>query len=109
MFWRNRRRRRRALRSVILVRLNSHQIEQAKEVNGRRKQITHALLCGPHGQIFGTEHQCRKYYAVWKNIFPKTLPAHFETKAWEIADYKSTFGLVERLIEAEKSPGSVSL
>ena len=101
MFWKQRRRRRQAARAVILVRLTTDQIEHAKEVNGRRKQITHALLCGPHGQIFGTERQCRKYYTVWKDIFPSTLPSHFETKSWEIADYRSTFNLVSRLIEAE--------
>lgn len=108
MFGRQRRRRRRAARSVILVRLTEGQIERAKEANGQRKQITHALLCGPHGQIFGTERHCRKYYAVWKNIFPKTLPRHFETEAWEITDYRSTFGLVERLIEAEESPARLA-
>ena len=80
------------------------QIEQAKGANGQRKQITHALLCSPHGQIFGTEKQCRRYYAVWKTIFPKLFPSHFETKNWEIARYESTFGLVERLIEAEEAP-----
>ena len=101
MFGRKRRLQRRAARSVILVQLTSEQIERAKEINGRRKQITHAVLCGPHGQIFGTERHCRKYYAVWKKIFPGILPRHFETKSWEIADYTSTFGLVERLIEAE--------
>lgn len=109
MFLKRRRTRRRASRSLILVRLSKDQIERAKEVNGRRKQITHSLLCGPHGQIFGTETHCRKYYAVWKKIFPNLFPAHFETKTWEITDYETTFGLVERLIEAEEDPGSASV
>lgn len=102
MFWTRRSRRRRASRRLILVRLTKDQIERAKEANGRRKQITHALLCAPHGQIFGTEIHCRKYYAVWKTIFPKLFPAHFETDDWDIADYESTFDLVNRLIEAEE-------
>ena len=106
MFWKQRSRRRRASQRLILVRLSKDQIERAKEVNGRRKQITHALLCGPHGQLFGTEIHCRKYYAAWKTIFPKLFPGHFETDDWEIADYESTFGLVERLIEAEEGPQS---
>lgn len=35
---------------LILVTLNKEQIEKAKEVNGDRKKITHALLCGSSGQ-----------------------------------------------------------
>ena len=101
MFWRQRSRRRRVARSLILVRLSKDQIERAKEINGRRKQITHALLCGPHGQLFGTEIHCRKYYAAWKTIFPKLFLGHFETNGWEIADYESTFDLVNLLIEEE--------
>ena len=50
--------------SLILVTLTSDQIEQAKATNGKRKQITHAFLCGPYGKIFGTEMQCRKCYSV---------------------------------------------
>ena len=31
---------------LILVTLNPEQIAKAKEANGKRKRITHALLCG---------------------------------------------------------------
>ncbi len=93
--------RRQSKRKLVLVRLSPKQIKRAKEVNGQRKQITHALLCGRHGQIFGTETHCRKYYAAWKVIFPKVFPAHFETDDCEIADYESTFNLVNRLSAAE--------
>ncbi|EGR1559814.1 hypothetical protein D6Y19_24695 [Vibrio parahaemolyticus] len=55
--------------SLILVALSEEQITQAKAANGQRKKITHALLCGSYGQIFGTEKQCLKYYNAWKDIF----------------------------------------
>ena len=54
---------------LILVSLNKAQIARARKANGKRKQITHALLCGPYGQIFSTEKQCLKYYLVWRDIF----------------------------------------
>lgn len=83
---------------LILVTLNKEQIEKAKEVNGARKQITHALLCGSSGQLFGTEKQCRKYYSVWANIFPNIFIKAFESDNQEITDYSSTFDLVNILI-----------
>lgn len=45
---------------LTLVTLSPEQIAKAKETNGARKKITHALICGPHGQMFGTEAQCLK-------------------------------------------------
>ena len=36
---------------LTLVALNQEQITKAKEVNGKRKQITHAVICGPYGQL----------------------------------------------------------
>lgn len=83
---------------LILVTLNEKQIGRAKEVNGARKQVTHALLCGSNGQIFGTEKQCRKYYSVWSNIFPELFSEAFESNDQEIIDYSSTFDLVNILI-----------
>lgn len=85
--------------NLILVVLTQDQIEKAKEVNGRRKQFTHALICGPYGQIFGTEKHCRKYYSVWVNIFPHLFDKGIETESYEISDFKSTFNLVNKLIE----------
>ena len=38
-----------------LVILTPEQIARAKAANGSRKRITHALVCGPHGKMFGTE------------------------------------------------------
>ena len=55
---------------LILVTLNPEQIAKAKEANGKRKRITHTLLCGHYGQIFGTEKHCLKYYTAWKQNFP---------------------------------------
>jgi len=57
-------------KKVRLVKLTAGQIALAKEANGRKKQITHAVVCDNFGQLFGTEKQCRKYYSAWSNIFP---------------------------------------
>ena len=48
--------------NLTLVTLSDEQVAKAKVANGPRKRITHALICGPHGQMFGTEKQCLKYW-----------------------------------------------
>ncbi|MFQ2347694.1 MULTISPECIES: hypothetical protein [Aeromonas] len=48
---------------LILVVLDVEQIAKAKDENGKRKQITHALVVGNYGVMFGTEKQCMKYYS----------------------------------------------
>ena len=83
---------------LVLVTLNSDQIEKAKEANGQRKKITHGLVCGSFGQIFGTEKHCRKYYSAWSEIFPLIFSNAFETDAYAIASYATTFNLVNDLI-----------
>ncbi len=93
--------------SLILVTLSPEQIAKAKEINGQRKRITHALLCGPHGQIFGTEKQCLKYWSAWNPenrtpIFPKLFDKAVKTSRYEISDFESTLNLVEKLIKAEE-------
>ena len=101
---------------LILVALTPEQIAKAKEVNGKQKRITHALLCGPYGQLFGTEKQCRKYFNVWnpayrlevspgkfRAIFPRVFSKAIETSHHEIVDFASTFDLVNILIEAEEN------
>ena len=99
---------------LILVSLSPEQIVKAKEINGKRKQITHALLCGPYGQMFGTEKQCLKYWSVWrpeyrieispgqyKAMFPNLFDKSVITNNYEISDFESTFNLVNKLIAAE--------
>ncbi|MHA2938436.1 hypothetical protein ACXJY6_09065 [Vibrio sp. RC27] len=86
--------------SLILVRLNSEQIERAKEVNGNRKKFTHALLCGEYGQILGTEKKCYKYFHAWETIFSDLF---FDIKVCNehhIQNYETTFNLVNILFEA---------
>ena len=86
---------------------------RAKEINGKRKRITHALLCGPYGQLFGTEKQCLKYFAAWdpeyrievssgnfKPLFPGLFDKAVKTDKYEITQDESTWNLVEKLIEA---------
>ena len=97
--------------NLTLVTLTPDQIVKAKEVNGARKKITHALVCGPYGQIFGTESQCRKYFAAWdpaykievgpgklNAIFPKLFNKAVETEEFEITNFETTFDLVNILI-----------
>ena len=85
--------------ALILVKLNDPQIEKAKAKNGKRKQITHAVLCGRYGQIFGTETYCNKYYSAWSKIFPLLFEKAIKTNYTEIKDYQGTFNLVNILIE----------
>lgn len=85
--------------NLILVQLNDEQIFLAKEANGQRKQITHGVLCGPYGQLFGTEKICRKYYSVWSRIFPQLFDKSLETKYSKVSSYKETFNLVNILID----------
>ena len=87
--------------ALVLVKLTSNQIAQAKAANGPRKQITHALLCGPYGQMFGTERQCRKYYDVRKTDFRPLFSKVRKTKKHTVEDYATTENLVMRLIEAD--------
>ena len=90
---------------LILVELDADQIRRARRVNGERKRITHALLCGPHGQIFGTEKQCRKYFWAWDpekgKVFRYLFSRAREARRYEITDYLTTFNLVNKLIAAE--------
>ena len=98
--------------NLTFVALTPEQILKAKEVNGSRKRITHALICGPYGQMFGTEKQCLKYFTVWdpeylievapgrfEAIFPGLFDKAVRTTQFEITDYKATWDLVGKLIE----------
>ena len=101
---------------LILVALNREQIAKAKEANGKRRQITHALICGPYGQMFGTEKQCLKYFSAWdpayrieiapgkrvaifSNLFGKAV----RIDEHEISDFKNTPDLTTKLIELDES------
>jgi len=85
--------------NLILVTLNQTQRDKAKEENGPRKKITHALMCGPHGQIFGTEKYCRKYYSAWRKLFPYIFDKAIEVSEYDIMDYETTCDLVTKLIK----------
>ncbi|MXZ27340.1 MAG: hypothetical protein F4222_07870 [Gammaproteobacteria bacterium] len=87
---------------LVLVKLDPQQIARAKEANGKRKRITHALICGQYGQIFGTEKHCLKYYTVWSDIFSSLFSRSFDTSSYTIDDFNSTFNLVMRLIDASE-------
>lgn len=85
--------------NLTLVQLSDDQITLAKEANGLRKQITHGLICGPYGQRFGTEKQCRKYYSAWEKTFPCLFDKGVVTNNFAIINYQETFNLVNILIE----------
>ena len=102
--------------NLTLVKLDPDQISRAKKANGSRKRITHALICGPHGQMFGTEKQCLKYFTVWDPayrfevrpgrfgaMFPNLFDKAVKTNEYKIVDYKTTWGLTEKLIKASES------
>ncbi|EKF9274106.1 hypothetical protein O1D27_003562 [Vibrio cholerae] len=94
--------------SLILVALSEGQISQAKAVNGQRKKITHALLCGSYGQMFGTEKQCSKYYNVWKDIFKDLFAESKTVQVCDVIHYESTFDLVNILISASDKKKQVN-
>ena len=102
---------------MVLVTLNPEQIAKAKSANGKRRQITHALICGPYGQMFGTRKQCLKYFSVWDPayrievspgrhvaMFSKLFDKAVKTEQYEIVDFESTFNLVNKLIAIQDSP-----
>ena len=99
--------------NLTLVILTPEQIARAKEANGSRKRITHALVCGPYGQMFGTERQCRKYFTVWdpdhrievapgqyRALFADLFDQAVTTTAYAIGDYRTTPDLATRLMAA---------
>ncbi|WP_417691366.1 hypothetical protein [Pseudidiomarina sp.] len=96
---------------LILVRLTDEQAETARNAIGPRKRITHALVCGSHGNIFGTERFCRKYYDAWRTIFSDIFPdGARETETYKFDEYISRFDVVTALMNEldarKKSPNS---
>ena len=98
--------------NLTLVILTPEQMARAGEANGSQKRITHALVCGPYGQMFGTEQQCRKYFTAWNpdhriEVAPGQYQALFgdlfdqavKTTAYALSDYRTTPDLAARLME----------
>jgi hypothetical protein len=88
---------------LLFAALTPEQIQLAKARHGGRKQITHAVLCGPFGQLFGTRKHCEKYYSAWRDIFANLFDGSEETTTAEIADYATTFNLVNVLFAAQNA------
>ena len=99
--------------NLILVALDAEQIARAKEANGHRKRITHALVCGPYGQMFGTEKECLRYFTAWdpdhrievapgqfRALFADLFDKAVRTIAYPITDYRTTPDLAARLMDA---------
>ena len=99
--------------NLTLVILTPEQVARAREANGSRIRITHALVCGPYGQMFGTERQCLKYFTLWdpdhrievapgqfRALFADLFDRAVKTTAFPISDYQTTPDLATRLTEA---------
>lgn len=99
--------------NLTLVILTAEQISRAKEVNGRRIRITHALICGPYGQVFGTEKECLQYFTAWdpdhrievapgqyRALFADLFDEAVKTTAYPITDQGTTAALGKQLAEA---------
>lgn len=84
---------------LVFVALDAEQIAKAKAENGQRKRITHALVVGSYGVMFGTEKQCLKYYSVWKDIFKDLFGKCYETDQYNLTTYTSSGNVVMDLIE----------
>lgn len=84
--------------TLCLASLNPAQIIAAKSALGQRRRITHVLLCGPYGKIFGTEAQCRKYFTPWSTLFPEIFEKAIESTSYELEDYNETRDLVLHLL-----------
>ena len=89
--------------NLILVSLTDDQISKAKDKNGSRKRITHALVVGNHGTMFGTEKQCRKYYSAWSDIFIHLFNKYYETDQYEFKTFKCSGNVVEKLFNESDS------
>ena len=87
---------------LVLVTLDPEEVLRAKEVNGKRKRITHALICGQYGRIFGTEKHCLKCYTVWSGIFSSLFSKPLRTSSYAIDNFTSSFNLETRLRDANK-------
>ena len=85
---------------LVLVKLDPAQKKRAKEVNGTRKRITHALICGQYGRIYGTEQRCLKYYTIWGSSFSSLFSKPLRTDSYEIDIFTSSYNLEGRLYEA---------
>ncbi len=96
--------------NLTLVILTPEQIARAKEANGSRRRITHALVCGPYGQMFGTERQCLKYFTEWdpdhrievapgqfRALFADLFDRAVKTTAYPLSNYRTTPDLATRL------------
>ena len=98
--------------NLTLVILTREQIGRARAANGGRRRITHALVCGPYGQMFGTERQCLKCFTLWdpdhrievapgqhRALFADLFDRAVTTTAYAFRDYRTTPDLATRLME----------
>ncbi len=87
--------------TLVLVALTPEQAAKARAANGSRRRITHALICGPFGQMFGTERHCRKRFEAWRPqrgaIFPVLFGRGRETNRYRLKSYEETWNLATKL------------
>ena len=92
--------------SLIMAALDDEQVAKAKQANGKNRRITHVVICGDYGRVFGTYNQCARHFSFFKNTFKKLF---FEAKivdSCRINDYQDTFEienvLFAKIYEKEK-------
>lgn len=90
-------------RPLLLVTLTPSQIALAKDANGARRKITHALVCGDLGQDFGTEKQCRDRYDTWKLDSMDLFSEARECNAYDFSHFVGNRALVLELVDASSS------
>ena len=87
---------------LVLVKLNEEQRRWARDARPTsKKNITHAVLCGPYGQLFGTEIQCRDKFDLWRIVFKRLFRRAYESDNCVLTDYTSTADLVAILIDED--------
>lgn len=87
--------------TLIMVKLSSEQIENAKYVQGTRKKITHALVIEGKGQVFGTEKFCTKYFKYWPVNMGNVISHSYETDSYHLHNFDNT-DLLKTIIEESK-------
>ena len=86
---------------LVVVKLNKNQIGKAKKAHAKHEKITHVLLCGPYGQLFGTEDFCTKRAITWLEVFPYIFKKRKKISRAKLSNYESTWDLVGTLITVQ--------
>ena len=76
--------------SLIMATLTNEQIVKAKRYNGKGRRMTHVIICGEYGKVFGTEIQCLRLFSILKNTFRKLFSDVKIIESCQLTTYKET-------------------